>query len=108
MYKRQDQIGLAVGVALGAGVIATVLFFQATGMVRHEPSALAAAEAMQAAEILFATLFGVLWLGEPWPTGMALGGALLVIVGIVLFSVVASVATRRAIAQPERRDGGIG
>lgn len=102
-----DQVGLAVGVALGAGVIATVLFFQATGLVRHEPSALAAAEAMQAAEILFATLFGVLWLGEPWPTGMALGGALMVIAGIVLFSV----ATRRAVARPQRakrRDGGIG
>jgi drug/metabolite transporter (DMT)-like permease len=85
-----DQLWLAAGVALGAGIIATVLFFQATGMVRNDPSALAAAEAMQAAEILFATGFGVLWLGEAWPQGRTLWGALLVITGIVAFSLVAA------------------
>lgn len=93
------QVWLAAGVALGAGVIATVLFFHATGMVRHNPSALAAAEAMQAAEILFATLIGVLWLGEAWPQGRAAGGAVLVIVGIVAFSIVAARATA---GHPER------
>lgn len=80
------QVALAAGVALGAGVIATVLFFQATGMVRREPTALAAAEAMQAAEILFATAFGALWLGEAWPHGGAALGAALVIAGIVAIS----------------------
>lgn len=85
-----SQIWLAAGVALGAGVIATVLFFQATGMVRNDPTALAAAEAMQAAEILFATLIGALWLGEAWPQGRALYGAAIVIVGIVAFSIVAA------------------
>ena len=84
------QIWLAAGVALGAGIIATVLFFQATGMVRNDPTALAAAEAMQAAEILFATALGVLWLGEAWPQGRALLGALLVVVGIVAFSWIAA------------------
>ena len=84
------QSGWPRGVALGAGVIATVLFFQATGMVRNDPTALAAAEAMQAAEILFATLIGVLWLGEAWPQGITLWGALVVIVGIVAFSIVAA------------------
>ncbi|MBF6023321.1 multidrug resistance efflux transporter family protein [Lysobacter niastensis] len=84
------QVTFAAGVALGAGVIATVLFFQATGMVRNNPTALAAAEAMQAAEILFATLIGVLWLGESWPSGDALFGAVLVIAGIIVFSLVAA------------------
>ena len=96
------QVSLAAGVALGAGVIATVLFFQATGMVRDNPTALAAAEAMQAAEILFATFIGVLWLGEAWPQGRALGGAALVVVGIVVFSVVAARAAagnRRAVRE---------
>ena len=69
---------------------ATVLFFQATGMVRNNPTALAAAEAMQAAEILFATVIGVLWLGEDWPQGRAMVGALMVIAGIVAFSIVAA------------------
>lgn len=90
------QVGLAAGVALGAGVIATVLFFRATGLVRRDPVALAAAEAMQAAEILFATLLGVLWLGEAWPRGIAAAGACVVIAGIVAFSWVAARAGRAA------------
>lgn len=84
------QVGLAAGVALGAGIIATVLFFQATGMVRDNPTALAAAEAMQAAEILFATVIGVLLLGEHWPRGVALWGAAVVMVGIAAFSWIAA------------------
>lgn len=96
------QVWLAGGVALGAGIVATVLFFQATGMVRNDPTALAAAEAMQAAEILFATLIGVMWLGEAWPQGRALGGAVIVVAGIVAFSLVAAHAAagdRRATAR---------
>ncbi|WP_408951429.1 multidrug resistance efflux transporter family protein [Lysobacter sp. Hz 25] len=93
------QVWLAAGVALSAGVIATVLFFQATGMVRNDPTALAAAEAMQAAEILFATVIGALWLGEAWPQGRALAGACVVGIGIVLFSIVAA----RAAAGNERK-----
>ncbi|CAM0999013.1 Multidrug resistance efflux transporter family protein [Rhodanobacter sp. Root179] len=76
---------LAGGVALSSGTIATILFFRATDMVRSEPTALAAVEAMQAAELLFATVLGVLLLGEAWPRGYALFGALAIIVGIALF-----------------------
>jgi drug/metabolite transporter (DMT)-like permease len=76
---------LAGGVALSSGTIATVMFFRATDMVRREPHALAAVEAMQAAELLFATLLGVLLLGEAWPHGYALLGALAIVVGIALF-----------------------
>ncbi|KZC35175.1 UNVERIFIED_ORG: hypothetical protein RHOFW104R5_30565, partial [Rhodanobacter sp. FW104-R5] len=76
---------LAGGVALSSGTIATILFFRATDMVRREPTALAAVEAMQAAELLFATLLGVLFLGEAWPHGYAAFGALAIIVGIALF-----------------------
>ena len=93
-----DQVWLAGGVALGAGIIATVLFFQATGMVRNDPTALAATEAMQAAEILFATALGVLLLGEHWPQGRAMWGAVVVIVGIVIFSWIAA----RAVAGDHR------
>jgi drug/metabolite transporter (DMT)-like permease len=102
------QVTLAAGVALGAGVIATVLFFQATGMVRNDPTALAATEAMQAAEILFATLIGAVWLGESWPQGRALWGALIVIAGIVAFSLVAarSAAGNRRATQELRSDRG--
>jgi drug/metabolite transporter (DMT)-like permease len=80
------QVWLAAGVALSAGVIATILFFQATGMVRDNPVALGAAEAMQAAELLFATLLGVSFLHEQWPRGIALSGAALVVAGILAFA----------------------
>lgn len=96
------QVALSAGVALGAGVVATVLFFKATGLVRRDPVALAAAEAMQAAEILFATVIGVLWLGEARPQGVAAVGAVVVIAGIVAFSAVAARAARR----PEPLGGG--
>lgn len=80
------HVWLAAGVALFAGVIATVLFFQATGMVRDQPLALGAAEAMQGAEVVFAVLLGVLLLGEAWPSGTALVGAAVVVAGIAAFA----------------------
>jgi drug/metabolite transporter (DMT)-like permease len=80
------QALLAGGVALSAGTVATILFFQATGLVRNDPAALGAAEAMQAAEILFATLLGVAFLGEDGPHGVAAWGAGLVVIGIVALS----------------------
>jgi hypothetical protein len=67
-------------------VVATILFFQATGMVRDNPVALGAAEAMQAAELLFATVLGTWLLHEAWPRGIALWGAGLVVLGIVAFA----------------------
>ncbi|WP_300622030.1 multidrug resistance efflux transporter family protein [Dokdonella sp.] len=78
-----SQVLLAGGVALFTGTIATILFFQATGMVRDDPAALGAVEAMQAAELLFSTLLGVVFLGEAAPRGQAAVGAVLVVAGII-------------------------
>lgn len=85
-----SQVWMAAGVALSAGVIATILFFKATGLVRDNPTALAAAEAMQAAELIFATILGVLFLNEAWPQGGALLGGVMIILGIILFAWVAA------------------
>ena len=85
-----SQVWMAGGVALSAGVIATILFFKATGLVRDNPTALAAAEAMQAAELIFASVLGVLFLHEAWPQGGALVGGLMIVAGIVLFAWVAA------------------
>jgi drug/metabolite transporter (DMT)-like permease len=76
------QVALAAGVALLAGTIATILFFQATAMVQDDPAALGAVEAMQAAELLFSSALGVVFLGEAAPRGHAAAGGLLVIIGI--------------------------
>ena len=100
-------VALAGGVALSAGVIATILFFQATGMVRDQPAALGAAEAMQAAELLFATLLGVAFLHEAWPRGIALGGAVLVVAGIGGFALLVARAPTPAVsARALRTDRG--
>lgn len=77
---------LAAGVALSSGVIATVLFFHATERVGRQPTALAAVEAMQAAELLFATAIGAVFLGESVPGAMASAGAVAIIAGIGLFA----------------------
>ncbi|MGN7727023.1 multidrug resistance efflux transporter family protein [Luteimonas sp. 22616] len=95
------QVWLAGAVALSAGVIATILFFQATGMVRDNPAALGATEAMQAAELLFATVLGVAFLHEAWPRGIAVWGAVLVVLGIVAFALL--VARRSAGSLPRTR-----
>lgn len=95
------QVWLAAAIALGAGVIASILFFQATGMVRDVPAALGAVEAMQAAELLFATVLGVWWLHETWPRGISLAGAALVVLGILVF---AWMVARPTVATPTARD----
>ncbi|QDE39006.1 multidrug resistance efflux transporter family protein [Luteibacter pinisoli] len=77
---------LAGGVALSSGVIATVLFFHATELVGRQPTALAAVEAMQAAELLFATVIGVTFLHESLPGVLSGVGALVIVVGILLFA----------------------
>ncbi|MCQ4167540.1 multidrug resistance efflux transporter family protein [Tahibacter harae] len=102
------QIAMAGGVALFTGTIATILFFHATGLVRDNPTALGAVEAMQAAEILFATGLGVALLGEHWPSGWAAVGAGLVIVGIAGLSLVvaAQAAGDRRRTQALRTDRG--
>ncbi|HSX59713.1 MAG TPA: multidrug resistance efflux transporter family protein, partial [Tahibacter sp.] len=93
-WPAASQVMLAGGVALFAGTIATILFFHATGLVRNDATALGAVEAMQAAEILFATALGVAFLHEAWPTGIAAAGAVVVIAGIAGLSLV--VATKAA------------
>lgn len=82
----QREVLLAGGVALSSGVIATVLFFHATERVGRQPTALAAVEAMQAAELLFATAIGAAFLDEAVPGPLAATGAIAIVVGITLFA----------------------
>jgi drug/metabolite transporter (DMT)-like permease len=108
-WPAPSQLLFAAGVALGSGVIATVLFFHATGLVRDNPTALGAAEAMQGAEILFATVLGAVLLGEGWPHGWARAGAAMVFAGIVAFGLLAgrqSAGDRRA-TRTLRTDRGV-
>lgn len=75
-------------VALLSGVVATVLFFQATDLVKGNMQKLAAVEATQSFEVLFAVLGELLLLSAPYPSRLSWMGMLLVFVGMILHSYV--------------------
>lgn len=81
-----DQTLQALIVAISSGVIATVLFFSATDRVKDNPAQMAAVEATQAGSVVFTMLGEILVLSGNLPTGLALIGIGLVIVGMVLNS----------------------
>lgn len=80
------QVGQSIIVALSSGVIATVLFFQATDLVRNSMSGLAAVEATQSLEVLFALLGEMLIMSSPAPSLLSWIGIAVIIFGMVLHS----------------------
>ncbi|AYC30531.1 multidrug resistance efflux transporter family protein [Paenisporosarcina cavernae] len=81
-----SQVSQSFLVAVFSGVIATVLFFMATDLVRGDMTKLAAVEATQSLEVLFA-LGGEIWLlSIAFPSSLAWGGMLLVVVGMIIHS----------------------
>lgn len=82
-------------VALSSGIIATVLFFYATELVNNDNQKLAAVEATQSGEVVFA-LFGELFiLSTPLPNLLSFIGMALVIAGMVLHSIVSALGNRK-------------
>lgn len=75
-------------VAISSGVIATVLFFQATDQVRGNMQKLAAVEATQSMEVLFALIGELVLLKSAVPSLLSWGGIVLVMAGMVLHSFV--------------------
>lgn len=69
-------------VGLFAGVVATVLLFRATSIVRHDPKQLALAEATQCGSVVFSTLGGIMFLKDPLPSGLGFFGILLIVAGM--------------------------
>lgn len=76
----------ALLVAISSGVIATVLFFRATDMVRFDMQKLAAVEATQSMEVLFVAIGEMLFLSIPMPSLLSWCGIFLVMIGILLHS----------------------
>lgn len=70
-------------VALSSGVVATILFFQATSMVAAKMADLAKVEATQAMEVVFSVLLSCLFLGHTFPAGWQLIGLSVMIIGII-------------------------
>ena len=73
-------------VAIFSGVIATVLFFQATDLVKGNMKKLAAVEATQSIEVLFAVVGEIILLASPLPSSISWLGMALVMIGMVLHS----------------------
>lgn len=80
------QVLQSVSVALFSGVTATLLFFEATNLVRHNPRQLAVIEATQAGEVLFTLLGGIVFLHDSLPTPAGMLGIGVVVLGMVLNS----------------------
>ena len=70
-------------VALLSGVVATVLFFKATDMVKQNQRSLALVEATQSGEVLFTLIGGILLLHDSLPTGVGLAGIAVIILGMI-------------------------
>jgi drug/metabolite transporter (DMT)-like permease len=87
-----SEVVQAALIALSSGVIATLLLFRATDLVRSHTLSLAAVEATQAAEVLFVLLGEVLFLGTAWPGRQALVGLTLVLLGLSAYAARAHLA----------------
>ncbi|MEG0472861.1 MAG: multidrug resistance efflux transporter family protein [Solibacillus sp.] len=81
-----SQVLQSLLVAVSSGVIATILFFIATDRVRHDQGKLAAVEATQSTEVLFAMAGEMLLLSVPLPAPLALIGLCVITFGMLLHS----------------------
>jgi hypothetical protein len=75
-------------VAVSSGVIATVLFFAATDLAKGDVRKLAAIEATQSGEIIFAVGGEMLMLSAPLPSSVSCIGMVFVMIGMILHSFV--------------------
>lgn len=80
-----SQMTISFLVALMAGVLGTTTFLHARSLAK-QPQQLAAVDATQGSEIIFALLGGMLLLHTPMPSGLSFVGIGLVIIGLGLFA----------------------
>ena len=84
----KEQSFQALLVAIFSGVIATVLFFKATDLVRGDMSKLAAVEATQSMEVIFTLAGELLFLSIAVPSLLSWNGIFIVVIGMILHSYV--------------------
>jgi drug/metabolite transporter (DMT)-like permease len=77
-------------VALSSGVVATLMFFKATDLVKSNQKQLAVVESTQAGELVFALLGGVLLLGDALPSPAGFVGIAVIACGMVLNSLLSA------------------
>lgn len=84
----------AFGSALFSGVIATILFFKATDLVKSDQKQLAVVESTQSGEVLFTLLGGMVFLKDTPPDWLGVIGILLIVLGMVFNSFLSSLTPR--------------
>ncbi|QUF84784.1 multidrug resistance efflux transporter family protein [Clostridium butyricum] len=77
-------------VAVFSGIIATILFFKATDIVKDNSHNIAIIESTQAGEVVFTLLGGILIFHDTIPTTLSLIGLIIVVLGMILNSFVRS------------------
>lgn len=82
----KSQVEMSVLVALFSGVIATLLFFKATDMIKNNPKQLAIIETTQSGEVVFSLLGGIIISGDPIPSIVGFIGLAFIIIGMVINS----------------------
>lgn len=90
-----SQLGQSFMVGVSSGVIATTLFFMATDLVQHDQGRLAAVEATQSLELIFAMAGEMLLLGLVLPGPISLIGIGVIIAGMALHSWQTAIAAKR-------------
>ena len=75
-------------VAVFSGIIATILFFKATDIVKDNSHNIAIIESTQAGEVVFTLLGGILIFHDTVPTTLSLIGLIIVVLGMILNSFV--------------------
>lgn len=84
------------GSALFSGIIATLLFFKATDLVKSDQKQLAVIESTQSGEVLFTLLGGIVFLKDTPPDLLGIIGIFLIVFGMVLNSLLSSLPSRKA------------
>lgn len=81
-----DQVMKASMVAIFSGTIATLVFFEATRLVKDNPQRIALVESTQCGELIFSFLGGILLLGDPLPGAAGWLGLVLIVAGMIVNS----------------------
>ncbi len=83
-----DQLVQSLIIAISSGVIATLLFFFATELVKDDTGKLAAVESTQSTQLIFAIVGEMLFLSIALPSTLSLIGIVFVVIGMSLHSLV--------------------
>lgn len=89
------QMVQSFGSALFSGVIATILFFKATDIVKSDQKQLAVIESTQSGEVLFTLLGGILFLKDAPPDRIGMFGILFIVSGMILNSFLSSLHAKK-------------